>query len=87
LSERRRRYREGPRIELNGTHKFLVCADDVNILGENMNITKKNTEGLLYVSTEVGLEISVVKTKCMVVSRHQNAWKNHNLLIANKLTD
>jgi hypothetical protein len=64
-----------------------VCADDVNILGENMNITKKNTEGLLYVSTEVGLEISVVKTKCMVVSRHQNAWKNHNLLIANKLTD
>jgi hypothetical protein len=28
-------------LKLNGRHEFLVCADDINIMGENTDATKK----------------------------------------------
>jgi hypothetical protein len=44
--------------KLNGTHQPLVYADDVNLLGDNIDTTKKNTETLIDVSKEVGLEVN-----------------------------
>jgi hypothetical protein len=38
------------RLQLNGTHQLLACADDVNLLGDNTYTTKKNTETLIYAS-------------------------------------
>jgi hypothetical protein len=34
-------------LELNGTHQLLTYADDVNLLGDSINIMKENTKSLL----------------------------------------
>jgi hypothetical protein len=31
-------------LKLNGTHQLLVYADDVNLLGDNIEIIKKNAQ-------------------------------------------
>jgi hypothetical protein len=70
-------------LELNRTH-LLVYADDVNLLGENINILKKNAEALLDASKEIGLEVNCEKTKYMFTSRHQTAGQSNYIRVANK---
>jgi hypothetical protein len=72
------------RLKLNGTHQLLAYADDVNLLGNNVDTIKKNTETLIDASKEVGLEINVEKTKYMLLSRHQNVSQNRDIKIANR---
>jgi hypothetical protein len=62
-------------LKLNGTHRLVVYADDVNILGGSLYTIKKNAEALLVVSKETGLEVNADRTKYMVVSRYQNAGR------------
>jgi hypothetical protein len=69
-------------LKLNGTHQLLAYADDVNLLGDNVDTIKKNTETLIDASKEVGLELNVEKSKYMLLSHHQNIGQNRDIGIA-----
>jgi hypothetical protein len=68
-------------LKLIGTHQLLAYFDDVNLLGDNTDTIKKNTETLTDASKEVGLEINVEKTKYMLLPHHQNVGQNRYIKI------
>jgi hypothetical protein len=65
-------------LKLNVTHKLLVYADEVNMLGGRVHTVKENAEALVVGSKERRLEVNADKTKYMVMSRDQNTRRNHN---------
>jgi sorting nexin-29 len=71
-------------LKLNGSHQLLAYADDVNLLGDNIDTIQENTETLIDAIKEVGLEINVDKTKYILLSRHQNVGQNREIKIANR---
>jgi hypothetical protein len=66
-------------LKLNGRHQLMLM-----LIGDNIDTIKKNTETLIDASKEVGLEISIEKTKYMLLSRHQNVGQNRDMKIANR---
>jgi hypothetical protein len=63
-------------LKLSGTHQLLTYVVDVNVVGENIDTIRKNTEALLDASKEVGLEVNPEKTKnmfCHVVRRYDKS--------------
>jgi hypothetical protein len=63
------------RLKLNGTHQLLAYADDVNVLGDNIDTINKNTQALIDASKEVCLEVNVEKRpECRSKSGNEN-WK------------
>jgi hypothetical protein len=70
-------------LKLNGTHQLLIYADDTNLLRDNINTAKKNTETSNDDSKEVGLEVNAEKTKYMLLPRHQNEGQNRDIKVSN----
>jgi hypothetical protein len=68
---------------LNGAHQLLAYADDVNIVGENIDTIQKNTKALLDAIKEVGLEVNPEKNKYLLVPRCQKAGQRHSIKVGN----
>jgi hypothetical protein len=47
-------------LKLNGTHQFLVYADDDNVSEGSIHTIKKNVEALVVASKENGLEVMLI---------------------------
>jgi hypothetical protein len=62
---------------MNGTHQLVAYADDVNLMGDNIDTIKKNTEILIDANKEFGLEINVDKTKYMLLVTRMQSKSGH----------
>jgi hypothetical protein len=64
-------------MKFDGTHQLLDYTDDVNLLGDNIETIKRNTETVIDASkVAVGLEVNVEQTKYVWVPLYQNAAQN-----------
>jgi hypothetical protein len=53
------------------------------MFGGTVHTRKKNTDALVVVSKEIGLDVNADKTKYTVMSRDQNAGRSHNIKTVN----
>jgi hypothetical protein len=56
----------------------------VNILDDNIDTVKKNTQTLIGANKEFDLNVNAEKTKYLLLSRCQNARQNHDIQTANR---
>jgi hypothetical protein len=55
-------------LKLNGTHQFYAYGNDVNMVGEHIDTIQKNTEAVLDARKQVGMEVNLEETKCILTS-------------------
>jgi hypothetical protein len=77
-----RRVQVNEGLILNGT-QLMAYADDVNVVGRNIDAIQKNTKAILDASKEVGLEVNPEKTKYMLMSSCLKAGQRHSIKRAN----
>jgi hypothetical protein len=53
-------------LELIEIYQILIHVDDFNILGENINTIKKNTEALSDGRKDPGLDVNAEKTEAYI---------------------
>ena len=70
-------------LKLNGTHQFLVYADDVNIMGGRVHTVKGKAEAFVVTRKETRIEVNADKTKYIVKPREQNTGRSHSIKINN----
>jgi len=58
---------------------FRIFLDLSCLLGGSVDNVQKNAEILVVATKEIGLDVNAHKTKCMTVSRDQNAGRIHGV--------
>ena len=69
-------------LELNEKHELLVYVNGVNMLGQNLQTVRENTEIFTKASKDIGLEVHSENTK-YITPRQQNVLQNQNIIIRN----
>ena len=54
-------------LGMNGTHRVLACADDENLIGDDIRTIERNADVLLN-----ALAVIKGKTKYMEIGRHRS---------------
>jgi hypothetical protein len=62
----------------------MVYADDVNLLGDNVDTIKKSTETIIYYNNEVRIKVNAEESKYILRSRSRNAGQNYDIKIGNR---
>jgi hypothetical protein len=66
------------KLKLNGSNQLLEYNDDVNLLGDNVDTVKKNTETLIDASKEV-VYVAISSPECRSKSGHKNNKQFENM--------
>ena len=61
-----------------GSHQVLTCADDVNLIGNDIRTIERNTDVLLNACKDIGLAVNTEKTKYMEIGGHQGMIANEH---------
>jgi hypothetical protein len=73
-------------LEESGIHwlpQLPTHAYGVNLLGENVNIIKRNMKPSLNIGKEFDLGVYGQKTKCIFIFHHHSIVQNRNIKIIN----
>ena len=57
-------------LTLKCLNQLFVYADDVDLIGDDIDAIQSNTEVLVEACDEIGLQVNVEKTKYMITSRN-----------------
>ena len=70
-------------LELSGKHQLFVYVHDVNMLGENLQTIRENTELFIKASKDIGLEVNVAMVTPPKECNTKSKYIIGNLLIEN----
>ena len=65
-------------LDMNRKYQLPVYADEVNMLAENLQTIRENTEIFIKASKYIGLEVNSKKTEYIITSLQQNIVQNRN---------
>ena len=66
---------------MNVLNQLFVCADDVDLIGEDIDTLQSYREALVGACDEISLQVNVEKTKYMITSRNTENEGNRFITI------